>query len=302
MKKILSITILSMLVILSSIAFADTKCTYAPVVTTQDLYDVNMTNYNLLSPVGENYTFSSFINITPVATVEIWLNETMTVASNGSYGVNDISWLGIDNNTVRIYNITVEITSDAGRNWTVNNYTTPANTSGGGTTKWYITWINSTFNGSLVNVTFNKTFVRGVDNIGTVAGAAKICGAGCSLVQFNQTPTLGGATGWRLDNTTQYGRELNIQDWSLMYSYTNKSCGSGPDTLGCQNTKTTVFAAFALVALFAIIGAAFLIINIFRGGGADASAVMVSVVMIIGLGIVVMIGYVVISSVASSIC
>jgi len=70
----------------------------------------------------------------------------------------------------------------------------------------------------------------------------------------------------------------------------------------CQNTRATIFAAFGLIALFIIVGAAFLIINLIKGDGFDSSVIIAAVIGFIAVAIVVFVGYLIISQVSNSVC
>lgn len=69
----------------------------------------------------------------------------------------------------------------------------------------------------------------------------------------------------------------------------------------CQNTRGTLFAALALIALFFIVGAGFALTKVFDGG--DSSGLFLTLaVSFIGIAVVLMVGFVVISRVALSVC
>ena len=86
----------------------------------------------------------------------------------------------------------------------------------------------------------------------------------------------------------------NTNSTSCVYSVTSAA-------KSCQSTKATIFAAFALIGIFAIAAAAFLLIHAF-GGNFDSGAIMATVLTVLGLGIILVIGYFVVSSVALSTC
>ena len=68
---------------------------------------------------------------------------------------------------------------------------------------------------------------------------------------------------------------------------------------GCNSTKTTIFAAFALIAVALIAGLAYLLINM---GDLSPSVLMAAVIGAIGLCVVLFVGYIIISQVATSMC
>lgn len=73
------------------------------------------------------------------------------------------------------------------------------------------------------------------------------------------------------------------------------------DNTACQNTRSTIYVALGLVALFAIVGAAYGLINIFSGSGEMASFSILAI-SIIALGVVVLVGYILMSAVSSAVC
>jgi len=70
----------------------------------------------------------------------------------------------------------------------------------------------------------------------------------------------------------------------------------------CKSTQATIFAAFSIIALFVIVGAAFLIINMLKGGDFDSGLIIAGIIGFIAVAIVVFIGYLIISEVAAGIC
>lgn len=72
-------------------------------------------------------------------------------------------------------------------------------------------------------------------------------------------------------------------------------------TASCQATKTTIFAAFGLLAVAMIVLSAFGIINIFRNDISTGALIAIAV-GIISLSVIIMVGYIVVSSVGSAIC
>lgn len=69
----------------------------------------------------------------------------------------------------------------------------------------------------------------------------------------------------------------------------------------CSNTKGVIFAAFGLLAILCLALAAVGIIQIFQGN-VDITALMTTTIGMIGLAMILLIGYVVIQNVAASVC
>ena len=70
----------------------------------------------------------------------------------------------------------------------------------------------------------------------------------------------------------------------------------------CSTAQLAIFAGFGLLALAAIVLAAFFIISIFSDGNLVVASGTAVVVGIIGLGIIIIIGYYIIASVGQSVC
>jgi hypothetical protein len=69
----------------------------------------------------------------------------------------------------------------------------------------------------------------------------------------------------------------------------------------CKSTQGSIFAAFGLIALFIIVGAAFLVINLTKGEF-DGTSIIVAIVGFIAVAIVIFVGYLIISQVSAGIC
>lgn len=70
---------------------------------------------------------------------------------------------------------------------------------------------------------------------------------------------------------------------------------------GCRQLKAILYAAFGLIALFAIISAGYFLIQMFNNG-ADLATGIALTIGIIGLGVVIMVGILVLTQIGSSVC
>ena len=107
-------------------------------------------------------------------------------------------------------------------------------------------------------------------------------------------------------NQTQYNLQYNellrtaefhVESWS------NYSIGEMAIITrnSCQNTQGIIYAAFGLIALLLIVSAAFIIVQSVSGS-VDMAVLSASVIGMIGLSIVLFIGYYIISAVGISVC
>ena len=80
---------------------------------------------------------------------------------------------------------------------------------------------------------------------------------------------------------------------SSLFPLTNWTCSSEVIINYCENTRAVVFTGFGLIALMVLVGAAFLIINIFSGD-LTIAMMMSTVTGLVGIAIALFIGYIVI--------
>jgi len=189
-------------------------------------------------------------------------------------------WRNIDASTINISNATSnkEIVSD--------NYTLSYNN---GTVEWNL--LNDPGappNGTLARICYNKTFTV-ADNL---------------LNATAYTGSIWGITGTYNDYTSDIGfrtltNQLDGSNWTATYSLTTRTCNARDS---CTNTQGVIYAGLGLLIIVAIALAAFAIIQIFSGGDFSPALLSVTVVSILGLGIIVMIGFYIVSKVGESVC
>ena len=80
---------------------------------------------------------------------------------------------------------------------------------------------------------------------------------------------------------------------SSLFPLNNWTCSSEIIINYCENARETVFIAFSIIALMVLVGAAFLIINIFTGDLTTAM-LMSGVTGVVGVAIALFVGYLVI--------
>ena len=252
-------------------------CTYAaPVQDSTDWNPMSNDTYNTVT-IGGDTTFGSLLVVTPR------LNTTIIKCENFN-AVNKST------NTLLYYKrvVILNVTNSTGTILGTGNYTLANNTVG----VYNITWsFSDSSNSSVLGVCYNKTLVKNQDNISSPAG--QICGA-CTLLDTN------GGTDYGINYNARLATyDLNNTGYAAQWTTITRTCVARD---GCAGTRNTIFAGFALIALFAIIGAAFLIINIISHSGMDIAAMSVTVITIIGLAIVLIVGYLVTGIVSNVVC
>lgn len=217
---------------------------------------------------------------------------TAIIANGSNWTMSNCENQTLVNNTITTFfwpnlladNITVSNASNTnilllgGGNYTFNNTN--------GTMYWNVSdsgWLN-------INVTscYNKSIIVGLTDLvtETVTAPYETVGAGAGW---------GIPYGWR---TTV--PELNNSDWATTIGYTNRSCTTRD---ACRTTQTVIFSGLGLLALLAVVGAGFLIVNIFNGGGAISTiAATTFTIAVIGLGVVLYVGYIIVGQVGVSVC
>lgn len=271
MKKIL--VYLGLFILMSSLAFGLTPCTTEESTTSATFTDVDVViDENIV--MGGEQIFDSIVNLTPTNTFNFtrghYENLTITNSTNSS-----LYWPVIDATSVVIYNATNSMLLGA------ENYTVFA-TDG-------IIWWNlsddSTFSnwtGVKVSVYYNKSFLALETDLVELA-----------LGYNENSPSYGGTKTWGLSRS-----ELNNTNWTMYYTYSDRTCAARDS---CLATRTTIFAGFALIAVAIVVLSAFAIIKLISGEMTGA-ALGVLAVAIIGLAIIIMIGYYITSVVGVSVC
>jgi len=265
MKKIL----LFLMVALFSFSFAHAlaTCTDGTATEATAAY-TNVTLAEVLSiTFGNDRIFTSFVNITPDSTFKAKICDNYTISD---ILTENLYWTGTDAGSFVVYNATDPTTILGAGNYTVNDTEGSINFS----------TLSPTLNNTLNGVCYNKTFT---------ADTTDLVALGLGYYEVN-TPTYGGTKEW------QILRSASGQDWNAVYTYTDRTCAARDS---CQATKLTIYGGFSLLAVAMIVLGAFALIKLTSGGGADLSVVTIG---IIGLGIVLMVGYYIVSIVAQSIC
>ena len=277
MKKMMkAICILAMLILCSAMAMATCEVAASTVANSTNVTSLNSTGYQYLG-IGTDQKFVAFTKFRPSSNFTVTFTNTYTLL-NGSY-----SQLNYYNATL----VNVTLTSNLSL-LSSGNYSLNATTS-----KLYWT-LNAgsvnPFNNSNVTVIYTRVFDRDVDSL--ALGYSSIC-VGCSGL-VNTT-----ATGWS-ENTGVKMADANIGDhnYQLSWTYQTRDCTA---TNSCQNTRSTIFAAFALIALIGLVACAFAVTKIFNGeiNSASLTALVISV---IGLAVILFVAYMVIAQVALSTC
>ena len=210
-------------------------------------------------------------NITLVAEIRL-INkcENFTIIDGVT---NYLEWKNIITGNFTLYNTTNGDLVVSDGNYTLNEVTGIFDLVSGDTG----------YNNTLVQACYNKTFPIAYD-------------------------LLKNTTRFTMPSTADYGddiaitllsADLNDTLWAVNGVVYTRTC-SVRDS--CSTAQLAIFAGFGLLALAAIVLAAFFIISIFSDGNLVVASGTAVVVGIIGLGIIIIIGYYIIASVGQSVC
>lgn len=262
-------------------------CTYTSVTDGTDYMGVTSTAYNTTAMESEQL-FTGYTYMTPRLNFTVPVNDTVLAGMNGTN--TSLHWKGVVNFSTSLVVKNGTTVVDA------SNYTLVHPSSDA--TVWALYWNVATYNGTTLNVYFNRTFVKNVDDI--VANASQIyTGATAASFVTTVTPSTYGASGQVKISSSAPGVYLSGNNWATGWGYTQRTCtGTTPEAIsGAQSTKLTIYAAFGLLAVLLLVMCAWGIIQMFNGGGMDMT---VLAAMVIGGAIVLVLAYVIISYVAAA--
>lgn len=281
MNKILVISLMFLLGIGLVYAADSPYCTYTTsisdsanylLVTNNTINNISLTGDQKFSSLKEVYLKANF------SLVDYSQNSTLSKQT----GSTNLEYFRTAN--LVVYNATSRVTPAA---LGAGNYS--LNTTSG-TIKWTLDAVAlaAGWNNTLVELTYNVSFVKDVDNLATLTHPG-----GATLLTLTAGADYGDVSTFRISD-----KNLNNLNYSVKWQYEERECSTRD---ACKNTQYVIFAAFGLMALFSIVGAAFLLINL-AGGQSDFSSMMPLILGLVGLAITLIVGLVVIANVGASVC
>ena len=263
MKKKLLFIVFALLLSVGMVAGAD-YCTdnNDPTSATSTLTSVNAPTYKSVN-LGTDQKWYNLTTFTIDAQHKFNFSETATIV-NGSTIVLD--WKYVDTGEILV-------TNTSGTALSTGNYSVTYD----GTN---ITWTldDLSWNNTGVIVYYNRT-LNTTENLVQWSGVANT-----KPYLMNSDSEYGGSPSF-----TVYDTKMNGQDWDLTYFYTTRTCNARDS---CEATQATIYVAFGLIALFGVVGAAMLLISVFSGQ--QSAGFMGMSVALIGLAVILFIGYIVI--------
>lgn len=254
--------------------YAETPCNTSSGNASATLTNVIYNTATSIVDMSRDAAFSSIISMNPTNGFNRTnLRENKTLVNASTIRLN---WSNSTSTAVIVANA-----SDQSQILKPGNYTVNAQA---GTITWNLDAEGATFDTKVVQITYNKSFEVS-NNFSTAnytwSWSTTNAGVYDAIAYLTLTPL-----------------ELNNTNWTIKYSYTVRTC-SVRDS--CNSTQMVIFAGMSLIALFAIVLAAFGIIQIVSGNS-DTTALMMTLTGLIGLAIVLYAGYYIVGAVGVSVC
>lgn len=263
------------------IVSASQTSTYATTTNASNFSFVNNSQYRKLTfPLDYDVIFGSLLNITPITAFNSSINETITGQAVG--GINYLTYRDIINTTLKIYNGSNLVQLG---NYTISNLTAARPTT------YAITWVNGSYNGLTLYVTYNRTYWPGIDDIAG-ASAYDICGTGCALARTNASADYEKSIGWQVVPV-----HLNNTNWQVTYSYITRTRTDTTATAQCTNVVSGFGSAIGLAIIAGFVLAAVLIMSVL--GGATNIDIKSTILMVLFIGLLGVIGIVIASNICS---
>lgn len=256
-------TTILMLFLLVGIASA--TCVTTTVANSSDFMGINQTTYSEI-PLGEAQKWSDFTFFTPRLNFSHIVYEDLDgLAAGENY---TIQWVMIAdtftsvNSTFTLKNVSNTIP--------VTNYTLTSTDNH----TFVIRFLDSRYDGIGIQASWNRTFVKNVDDIFLNAtGMTGMIGF-AQFIQSNTPADYGDSKLFRPHEATYYGEAINLTNWAVGWEYEETDCGSG-----CKTINTTLLDI--ILTMFIIGMLVFIGFSIYSGGMSTKSVVVVVISFVI---------------------
>jgi hypothetical protein len=268
--------------------FVNATCTYdSKTDGGADYFGVNTATVNT-TVISDTQLFGSYTAFTPRLNFTVPVYDSIVGKAAGA--TSDLHWetqLNVSP-TIVLTNATSGVVVGTG------NYTV-VNTS---TRRWVINWTTSTFSGSDINVTFNRTFVKcsptvttpTCDDLVTSPSTVYTASSTNNWLTFAGGGSYGADETFKL-NSASVGNSVSGKNWAVTWDYTEKTC----EDQGCSTpVNKTLFGV--VVTLFVIGMLVFLGFSIYNG--ADMKTI---VYVVVGF-VVMLVAMAIINGLITSIC
>jgi hypothetical protein len=268
------------LLALIAIPVVSATCTYSTETNSTDYFGISDSGVNVTT-MSDVQLFSTYTFFTP--RLNFTRNVTDSFLGGNTTVYSYIMWKTPINFSSSLVVMNGSTVLGSG-NYSLRNLTG---------TQWVLDWTNNNYKGASINIYFNRTFIKNVDDI-VIAPEEIYMGSVVADWLVQNTPAAYGTDKEFQFTTTSPGNMgpfVNVSNWAVGWSYTEKDCVDQ----GCSNPVNNTL--FNVLATFFMIGMAIFIVFQLKNG-ADAK-------MIIGAAIaflVMLIGLAILSGMISSIC
>lgn len=166
----------------------------------------------------------------------------------------------------------------------------------------HINFTTATYMNDNITFSYNRTFLT----TESISGSSLCYTSASCLVNITGTDAAGETHYITLYNTSTStstilnSKPLDGKTYNISYTLSTYTADSSAKT-ACQGVQTTVFAGFALIAVALIVLSAFGIIAMFKGGSGEGTFMAIAL-GVVGLGVILMIGYIVINYASNATC
>ena len=217
---------------------------------------------------------SSYVNTTLINSNQKWidwafftprLNFTRNV-TDFFYGANKGSYSYFSWKTPLNFSSTLTVKNGS-------NVVSPTNYSliNISATTWVLNWSDGRYNTTLLNVSFNRTFIKNVDDI-VLAPENIYLGATRSSFLVESTPVAYGDDKefqFTLPSPGQLGEFINVSNWAVGWDVTNQTCTLGDD--GCSAGASSIWG---LLAMIVVAGFLLYLVGVFFEGSVTISIIV----------------------------
>jgi hypothetical protein len=239
-------------------------CSYSTTAGGSDFFGVNTRSTNTTAVGNASIFISSFTAFTPRLNFSRLVGESIT---GGNVTVPSyFTWLTPINfsSTLSVFNTTGGLIDPS--NYTLLNVSS---------TRWELSWNVNNYFGLELNVTFNRTFVKNVDDLVASPALLKLGAVTSDFIIQNSPTDYGVEKTFMFDgDSLALGRYINSTNWAVTWGQTEKYDCYTPDA--CVGTGSTLLnTILPLMVLLMMLG---LCVGLFVLGGMDTKAIVFAVI------------------------
>lgn len=274
------LTFLAMMLALTFMVSA--TCDTTLVTNSTDFLQINTSDYREI-PMEIDQVFVAFTFFTPRT------NQTKTVYENiAGQNANTnytIQWK-IVSDTYAVVNASFVLKN--GTNVIpITNYTISSTDNH----TFILTFKDSRYNTTTLLASFNRTFVKNVDDIYLNATGMSGLAAFSTFIQSNSPSDYGDSKLFRPNPTTYYGAGINLSDWSVGWTYNSVDCGSTCEK-SINTTLLNVILTMFIIGMLVFLGASIIY------GEANTK----TVVMIVVTFVILLVAMVILKNILAGVC